>query len=396
MLEYTHNWALVASSLAIAFMAGFTGLSLLRGASNLPITRRKINVSMAALVLGGGIWSMHFVAMLGVRLPIDFHYDPLTTLMSALVAVLVVGIALLILHFWKRTAASITFAGAIVGIGVLAMHFGGMSGVQRCLPVYSSVGLFITVVTSIFLNICVFWVAYGSRTRKNIVFGTIFFGLAVFTVHYVAMAGTQFKVIEGLEENLSIFGNERLAFIVTFMAFLFCSASLLSGITFLPSTAIPSAATPSADTPSAAAETQQTQEPEESPNPIGVLVNQPTAEIREQENPNLKIPYERDGRTLFLSVSEIAAARAEGHYTVLYSRSGKHFCHLSISEITRRLAGTQFIKPHRSYMVNPDFINGFERKKDNGICYLDDVASLEKVPVSRSHISMVRETLGLD
>ena len=68
-LDYAHNPWLVIASFAIALMAGFTGLSMARGLSKVPPAQRKLRVAMAALALGGGIWSMHFVAMLGLQSP---------------------------------------------------------------------------------------------------------------------------------------------------------------------------------------------------------------------------------------------------------------------------------------------------------------------------------------
>ena len=90
-LDYSHNLWLVIASFAIALMAGFTGLSMARGLSHVPLAQRKMRVAMSAVVLGGGIWSMHFVAMLGLQLPIPFYYDPLVTLISALIGILVSG-----------------------------------------------------------------------------------------------------------------------------------------------------------------------------------------------------------------------------------------------------------------------------------------------------------------
>ena len=99
MLNFSHDYRMVIASLAVALMAGFTGLSLTRGASKLPVGQRKLVVSMAAVALGGGIWSMHFVAMLGLQLPILFYYDALVTLILALLAILITGVALLLLTF---------------------------------------------------------------------------------------------------------------------------------------------------------------------------------------------------------------------------------------------------------------------------------------------------------
>ena len=164
MLVFSHNPWLVLASLCVALMAGFTGLSLTKGLSAQPLEQRKSTIALSSIAMGGGIWSMHFVAMLGLQLPIQFYYNFLITLMSALVAILVVGCALLILHFRQRTPASLTTAGLIVGFGILAMHYIGMSGLELCRTVYSNTGVLITILTSCGLSIGAFRVAYGQRT----------------------------------------------------------------------------------------------------------------------------------------------------------------------------------------------------------------------------------------
>ncbi|MEO1067153.1 MAG: MHYT domain-containing protein, partial [Pseudomonadota bacterium] len=232
MLDVSHNPMLVMASLAVSLMAGFTGLSLLHGASDMSLERRKLVVSLSAIVLGGGIWSMHFIAMLGMELPIDFYYDPLTTLISALVAILVVGLALLVLHFRERTWLSKAIAGALIGLGILAMHYLGMSGIRRCLPLYTVGGVTVAVLGSVALSIGAVWIAYGQRTKRNILLGTACFGLAVFAVHFVAMAGTSFVAVEGAEDLFPLIDNNLLAFIVTLGSFLICGGFLLNTATF--------------------------------------------------------------------------------------------------------------------------------------------------------------------
>ena len=58
MLDYSHNSLFVLASLAIALIAGFSGLSLTQGASQMSAPVRKIVVSAASVILGSGIWSM--------------------------------------------------------------------------------------------------------------------------------------------------------------------------------------------------------------------------------------------------------------------------------------------------------------------------------------------------
>ena len=97
---------------------------------------------------------------------------------------------------------------------------------------------------------------------------------------------------------------------------------------------------------------------------------------------------------MFIDNDQIAAIRAEGHYTHIYTATQKLFCVWSITEAEKRLTPGPFIKTHRSYLVNPSYISGFERLKDNGVCHFD-TANLKKAPVSRSRLTLVRDALGV-
>lgn len=121
-LSVNQSALLVAMSCVLALVAGFTGLSLTRDLARTPLFQKRASVALAAVALGGGIWAMHFVAMLGLQLPILFYYDAAITLVSALSAILIVGAALILLHFTERSRTIITLAGGIVGVGILVMH----------------------------------------------------------------------------------------------------------------------------------------------------------------------------------------------------------------------------------------------------------------------------------
>jgi len=377
VLDYTHDGLLVAASLAVALMAGFTGLSLTRGASALPTGQRKLVVSMSAIALGGGIWSMHFVAMLGLQLPIQFYYDSLITLISALVAILIAGLALLVVHFGRRTRNRVVLAGLIVGLGIPVMHFIGMSGMQICRPVYSFGGIAIALAVSATLSVGAFLIAYDKRAPRNIVLGTLGFGLAVFAVHFTAMAGTGFVVQDDPAGAGPLISNEVLAFGVTLSVFVLSGAFLLTGVTFGPqpqAAGVPAAGPLAAETPLV----QLSEPAPPRPSPLRTT-----------------IPYEKDGRTQFVAADAVAAIRAEGHYTLLYVGRDKFFCPWSITEAESRVPNGEFVRTHRSYLVNRQHVSGFERKKDTGICFFDAVPALGKVPVSRARLADVREVLGL-
>ncbi|MEP4194390.1 MAG: MHYT domain-containing protein [Aliishimia sp.] len=373
MLEHGHNHLLVIASLAIALMSGFTGLSLTRGASTMPTGRRKLVVSMAAVALGSGIWSMHFVAMLGMTLPVPFHYDALITLISALAAILLTGVALLIVHFGDRTPLRITFAGVCVGLGVVAMHYIGMSGIQDVRAVYSPLGVASAFGAALVLCVSSFWISYGNRDHKNILIGTLVFGTAVVAVHFVAMTGTHFVEVAGATPRGVWLSNEVLAFGVTLSSFVISGAFLLVGVTFA--------------TQLTASDAEQENEPTESP--------EPEADTDMPVPVAGKLPFEKNGHIQFVTDDEVTAIRAEGRYTFLYHTTGRLFCPWSISTMEKRLSNANFVKCHRSYLINTQFVTGFERKKDNGVCSFDGSAHIDKAPVSRTYLASVRDSLGV-
>ena len=371
-LEYTHNLWLIAASLLVALIAGFTGLSLTKGLSEQSFAHRKITIALASISLGGGIWSMHFVAMLGLQLPILFYYDAAITLISALVAILVVGMALLILHFRERTRLTLVTAGTIVGLGVLAMHYIGMSGLELCRALYTPLGITFAILASITLNIAAFSIAYGKRNHRNILLGTVCFGLAVFAVHFIAVSGTRFIAVEVTNEVGPLIGNEVLAIGVVLTSFVLCAAFLLTGVTFLMPT-----------------QPQMQKQVFENHGEEITPIAPDTEELNTKQ-----IPYEHDGRSFFVDAKLVAVVQAEGHYTYIYTPHGKFFCAWPIAEAEKRLALVPFLKTHRSYLINPSHVSSFERFKDNGVCYFDTVGP-PKVPVSRSRLKTVRAALGV-
>jgi NO-binding membrane sensor protein with MHYT domain len=372
-LDVSHNIWLVLASLIIALVAGFTGLTLSKDLSLQSVPRRKGSVAMSAVALGGGIWSMHFVAMLGLQMPILFYYDAAITLASALLAILIVGVALLLLHFHERTPVTLCGAGALVGCGILTMHYVGMAGLQLCRAIYTPFGIALAVVSAIGLCILAFWIAYGQRNNRNILLGTLCFGFAVSAVHFVATFGTSFIAVPNLNEFGPVMSNETLAVGVILTSFVIFGAFLWMSVTFLESkTPVLAKASPFAVDPT--------------PETTGSGANPMPASIR--------IPCEREGVTHLIDPAQVAFVRAEGHYTNVYTQTGQHFCTWPITEATKRLSAVGFFKTHRSYLVNPAQVEHFERLKDTGVCRFA-APDLPPVPVSRSNLKSVRDALGI-
>ena len=358
-LTVNHSGFLVAMSCVVAIVAGFTGLSLTRDLAAKPVFQRKLSVALAAVTLGGGIWAMHFVAMLGMQLPILFYYDAAITLVSALTAILLVGCALILLHFTERTPLIITLAGGIVGVGILLMHYIGMAGLELCRAVYTPIGVIASSVVAIGLCIVAIWAAYGHRSNKNILLGTVCFAVAVSSVHFLAMAGTQFVSTPSLGEFGPTMSNETLALGVIFFSFVIFGACLWVSVTYL------------------------------------VVPGQKIIEDGEValDTNRIQIPCERDGRKVFIWSSDVQFVRADGHYTQVYSTTDRLFCAWPVTEATKRLEPAGFLQTHRSYLVNPSRVARFERTKDKGRCIFENADS-PPAPVSRAKLKVTQDALA--
>ena len=85
----TYDPYLVALSILVACFASYTALDL---GGRVAATRglaRRFWLAAAAVIMGGGIWSMHFVGMLSFVLPIPMSNDIGVTALSLVLAIVV-------------------------------------------------------------------------------------------------------------------------------------------------------------------------------------------------------------------------------------------------------------------------------------------------------------------
>jgi NO-binding membrane sensor protein with MHYT domain len=85
----TYDPYLVGLSSLVACFASYTALDIggrVRGAQG---AARRVWLWAAALAMGGGIWSMHFIGVLAFSMPMPMSYDIGLTILSLVVAIVV-------------------------------------------------------------------------------------------------------------------------------------------------------------------------------------------------------------------------------------------------------------------------------------------------------------------
>ena len=105
------------------------------------------------------------------------------------------------------------------------------------------------------------------------------------------------------------------------------------------------------------------------------------------------LPVERDGATQFVAVADVVAVHANAHYTYIFNGTARLFCPLAIGEVESRLDTSQFVRVHRSHIINIDRVVGYRRSGDSEMVELA-AAQHYAVPVSRSRVSWLKSRIS--
>ncbi|MFC6012597.1 MHYT domain-containing protein [Nocardia lasii] len=145
----------------------------------------------AAVAIGGtGIWVMHFIAMLGFSIRgTAIRYDIPLTLISAVTAMVVVGIGLFMVNKPQPTLRSLLAGGTITGLGVGAMHYSGMYAMKSSATVhYDAAIVGLSMVIAVVASIVALWFTLRVKGFLATVGAALIMGVAVCGMHYTGMA----------------------------------------------------------------------------------------------------------------------------------------------------------------------------------------------------------------
>lgn len=107
-----------------------------------------------------------------------------------------------------------------------------------------------------------------------------------------------------------------------------------------------------------------------------------------------KLPVFKNGRVVLLDLNDVVYFEAEGHYTSVHTESQTYLCNLALSDLEARLDAAQFVRVHRSHMINVQFASAFE-KVDEQCMIIMRTKNEARVPVSRSNVQKLKLMFGL-
>ena len=210
-----HDPVLVALSILIAALASYTALDLatrMRAASG---RARRAWLVAAAIAMGGGIWSMHFVGMLAFSLPgTEISYDPFLTVLSLIIPIVVAAAAFAVVG---RRPQALLASGFAMGLGISGMHYTGMAAMRMAAFIsYDPGGLRSRSRSRSAPRSWRSGSPFATPMRCSGCSPDFVMGIAISGMHYAAMMGASFMPtipMAGQAEHLGV-GQAPLAFLL--------------------------------------------------------------------------------------------------------------------------------------------------------------------------------------
>lgn len=161
--------------------------------------RQRLWAGLSGAVTATGIWATHFVAMLGYRPGFALHFDGVTTLISALIAIagFLATSQLLItsMDAVRRGLCAVIAAGT-----VSIMHFYGAGALKAAAMVeYDPAYVAVSVIAALILFAVTYFCLSTESKRRNII-ALVSSILAVAALHFIGMTAMEVVPMRGFAE----------------------------------------------------------------------------------------------------------------------------------------------------------------------------------------------------
>jgi len=153
----------------------------------------------SSVILGSGVWSMHFIAMLGFVLPMPMTYDLGITLVSLAVAISGCYLSFAVLAMGTLNTPKRIFSSVLLAVGIATMHYLGMEGMGMGNSLQYNPGAFaFSIVFGVVASYLALWlmvhfsgpVHQGSWVTRLLI--SMVMAASIAGIHYAGMAAAVF------------------------------------------------------------------------------------------------------------------------------------------------------------------------------------------------------------
>ncbi|QPJ62546.1 MAG: SpoIIE family protein phosphatase [Candidatus Nitronauta litoralis] len=240
ILTSWHDPVLVTLSYVIAVLGAFVALTLILRYRQCPEEKRcKRLLAGASVSMGGGIWSMHFIGLMAMNLPVNVTYRFVPTVLSLIIAIAVTFYGFRRIVQEGVCGSILSQSGFLMGMGIILMHYLGMFALEFPGKIIWNPALVLTsVVIAITTANAALWIFLkmepGESVRQNCkkISAAMIMGLAVCGMHYTGMAAADLVPLDHIpfhgkftmESNLMAYSTVGMIVFILALALITSSA----------------------------------------------------------------------------------------------------------------------------------------------------------------------------
>ncbi|WP_419728425.1 MHYT domain-containing protein [Lichenicola sp.] len=210
-----HDLRLVGLAVGMCILACMAASALLSRAQASTGRLQIIWASIAAIEFGGGIWSLHFVAMIAFMPGIGIAYDIRDTMMSIFIPIAgaLAGFGFLL---WSRNRIVTVIGGTLfLTAAIGGMHYTGTAAMRMHGRIsVDSAQVALSIVLSAAFSAAAIWVMHDLRSQRRQTITTFLLAGAISVLHFTGMSAITLHGVQDHADLPGLVGSTSLAIAV--------------------------------------------------------------------------------------------------------------------------------------------------------------------------------------
>ncbi|MCX7596406.1 MAG: hypothetical protein N2235_22150 [Fischerella sp.] len=217
-MQTSYDLKFVVLSIFVAIIASYAALGIFPSLNKKEEKETVFTSLTTGLLMGLGIWTMHFVGMKALIAQVEVKYDILITILSILPAALGASLAFYILipkSMNRPLKKHLLISALILASSISVMHYTGMEAM--IIPAKISYN-YLLVILSIIIAFVASYISLGYFADLNFfrgvrfekqtkVFPAILMGITISSMHYTGMLATNFLPVPTVSNNSPLLLN---------------------------------------------------------------------------------------------------------------------------------------------------------------------------------------------
>ena len=224
-----HDPSFVILSMAIAILGAFTTCVMTSNIGALEPAEKRARLAMASVALGGSLWAMQFVGLLGLAVPSNFARYPALLALSAVIALMGAAVSLFLAGGGEPgRPRRLPVATVVLGTVIAGMNYTAILSIAG--RGFSLLWFLVAVGLAVSLQVAaiVLWFLFRRRGVLLTIAGSIVLGLCLSATHYLAIASTENlkQAVLASPAHANAISAHYLAWSAAIMTYMICSICL--------------------------------------------------------------------------------------------------------------------------------------------------------------------------